>query len=380
MNLGVLKEDPIRERRVALTPAGVQSLVAEGHTVYVQHDAGVETIFSDDEYRDSGGMVSYDAEEVLNRSEVVLKVSPPTESELSRLNAGQAFLSFLHLAVSQKKTIESLLARKATSIAYELIEDAHRDLTVLQVMSEIAGQFAIHVAGHYLQSREGGRGILLGNVPGVAPASVVILGAGNVGATAARVASALGAEVTVLDKDLRRLRDLHTHSSLKIHTGIVSDYNIARALRHADVVIGAILLKGERTPHIVSEAVVKGMKIGSVIVDVSIDQGGCIETSRPTTLDDPVFRTHGVVHYCVPNMTAAIPRTASIGLTNALLPYLITIARNGIAGAVAKDQGLAHGVCTYDGFCTNESVARAFDVSFKSLRHCLPTPFETRMN
>ncbi|HEX9614087.1 MAG TPA: alanine dehydrogenase [Bacteroidota bacterium] len=374
-----MKEDSARERRVALTPAGVQALVSAGHLVYVQHEAGLQTLFPDEEYQKAGAVVNYTAQEIINRSEIILKISPPNDFELSLLNKGQALLSFLHLAVSNKRTIEVLLNRQVTSIAYELVEDNRKDLTVLQVMSEIAGQLSIQLAGHYLQSKEGGRGILLGNIPGVAPASVVILGAGTVGKTAATVALGLGAQVTVLDKELSRLRDLHFGFPV-VNTAPATEYNVAKAVKHADVVIGGVLLKGERTPHLVTETMVRNMKIGSVIIDISIDQGGCVETSRPTTLDEPVFTRHGVVHYCVPNMTAAVPRTASVALTNAVLPFILQLANQGITDALLTSPGLAVGVCTYNGSCTNEAIARIFDLKAKKLSLLLGSNLQALMN
>lgn len=379
MTIGILKEDNVLERRVALTPAGVQTLVSAGHVVYVQHEAGLQTLFPDEEYQKAGAVINYTAQEILNRSEIILKVAPPTEFELALMSKDQALLSFLHLAVSNKKTVEFFLQRQVTSVAYELIEDSRRDLAVLQVMSEIAGQLSIQVAAHYLQSKEGGRGILLGNIPGVAPASVVILGAGTVGRTAARVALGLGAQVTVLDRDMTRLRALH-HLFPVVNTATVTEYNVAKAVRHADVVIGGVLLKGERAPHIITEPMVKDMKVGSVIIDVSIDQGGCVETSRPTSLDEPTFTRHGVVHYCVPNMTAAVPRTASVGLTNAILPYLLDLANKGIRDALLSNTGLAVGVCTYDGVCTNEAIARVFDLKAKTLSSLLGDNLHTMRN
>lgn len=373
MNIGILKEEAVSERRVALTPAGVQSLVSSGTHVYVQRHAGSQALYTDEEYRNAGANISYNSEEVINRSDVILKVSPPTDDELEMLQRGQALFAFLHLAVSQRKTLEALLKKGITGIAYELIENPEGDLSVLMVMSEIAGQLSIQVAAHFLQTKEGGRGILLGNIPGLTPTSVVILGAGTAGRTAARVAVGLGAEVSVLDKDLSRLRDMQSLLPVKVHTAIATPYNISRSVQYADVVIGAVLLKGEKTPHLVTESMVKQMKVGSVIVDLSIDQGGCVETSRPTTLGDPVFIRHGVVHYCVPNMTAAIPRTATAGLTNAILPYLHSIGEHGIVAALQGDQGLARGVCTFNGMCTNRAVARAFDLSAENIESMLTT-------
>ncbi len=380
MNIGILKESNLSERRVALSPAGVQSLVASGQTVHVERQAGALAHFNDDEYIDAGATIVYSAEEIINRSEVVLKISPPTEKELQLLGKGQAFFSSLHLALSKRKEIELLLHHEVTAIAYELIENAQGDLAVLQVMSEIGGQISMHVAAHYLQGEKGGRGILLGCIPGVPPASVVILGAGTVGRTAARIAIGMGASVSVLDRDISRLRQIEELLQWKVTTAIATSYNIRRAVRYADVVIGAVLLKGEKAPHIVTEEMVKEMKAGSVIVDVSIDQGGCIETSRPTTIEDPVFVSHGVVHYCVPNMPATVARTATAGLTNALLPYIQEIAEFGIDQSLRIDAGLAKGVCTYAGHCTNGAVGKVFDLQPGNLIRLLSISHEPSRN
>lgn len=371
MNIGILKEDLVNEKRVALSPAGVQALVSAGHSVYIEKSAGAQSLFSDEEYQTAGAEIGFSPEEVINRSNVILKVSPPKPEELGRCDEGQVLLSFLHLGASKRKLIETLLEKKITSIAYELIENERGDLTVLQVMSEIAGQLSMQIAGHYLQARDGGRGILLGSIPGIPPASVVILGAGTMGRTAARVALGMGAAVTVLDKDLARLRDIENLFHWKIATGLATEYHVARATRHADVLIGAVLVKGERAPYLVTEEMVKQMKPGSVIVDASIDQGGCVETSRPTTLADPIFIRHGVVHYCVPNIPSAVPRTASTGLTNALLPYVQTLAEKGVERALAYDRGLARGVCTYHGYCVQPALSKALGFQYQDLAHSL---------
>ena len=377
MIIGILKETGLLERRVALSPAGVQALVAWGHTVYVERLAGAAALFADDEYIAAGGVTAYSTEEVINRSELVLKISPLSEKELQLLSKGQAIFSFLHLAMSQRRQIEELLHREVTAIAYELIENARGELGVLQVMSEIGGQVSMHIAAHYLQGKEGGRGILLGSIPGVPPASVVILGAGTVGRTAARIAVGMGASVTVLDKDISRLRQVEELLQWKITTATATDYNINRSVRYADAVIGAVLLKGEKAPHIVTEEMVKEMKAGSVIVDVSIDQGGCVETSRPTTLSDPVFIRHGVLHYCVPNMTAAVGRTATAALTNAMVPYLLEAANTGIEKSFLANPGFAKGVCTFGGHCTNSAVARIFDLEQVNLLGLLTNRHKT---
>lgn len=364
MNIGILKEEATIERRVALSPAGVEDLASQGHIVYVLHQDGARAIFRDEDYQIAGATISYSPEEIINRSDLVLKVSPPTEVELQMLREGQTLFSSLHLAVSRRKVLEKLLETKVTAVAFELIENDRGDLAVLQMMSEIAGQIAIQAGAHFLQAGQGGRGTLLGSLPGIPPANVVILGAGTVGRTAARIAIGMGANVTVLDKDLTRLRELEHLFQWKISTSIATSYHISRSVRFADVVIGAVLLKGEKAPHLITEAMVKEMKPGSVIIDASIDQGGCVETSRPTTIDDPVFVMHGVTHYCVPNMPAVVARTATMAMTNATMPYIQEVCEEGIANALRKNPGLGKGVCTYQGICTNEVIARIFD--FKS--------------
>ena len=377
MIIGIIKEDLVNEKRVALTPAGVQSLVATGNTVYVEKHAGLKALFLDEEYQKAGAVIGFSPEEIINRSAVVLKVSPPNLNEVARFDEGQVVLSFQNLGISKRRTIEQLLERNVTAIAYELIENERGELTVLQVMSEIAGQLAMQIAGHYLQERDGGRGILLGSIPGAAPASVVILGAGTVGGTAARVALGMGASVTVLDRDLTRLRELEHLLQWKVATATATEFNTLRAVKHADVLIGAVMVKGERTPYLVTEAMVQQMKSGSVIVDVSIDQGGCIATSRPTTLADPVYVQHNVVHYCVPNMSSSVPRTASVGLMNALLPYVQALAEQGVAKALLSDPGFAKGVCTFQQFCMQQALCKALGLEYKDLTPSLLAAVES---
>lgn len=379
MDIGILKEDELEEHRVALSPAGVQMLASQGHSVFVQERAGALALFTDEEYRQAGATIVYSPEEIIHRSRAVFKVSPPTMAELARFEPGQAVFSFLHLPALQKLMPE-LLRRRVTAVSYELIENSRGELSVLQVMSEIAGQLSMQIAAHYLQAKESGRGILLGSLPGIPPASVVVLGAGTVGRTAARVALGMGASVTVLDKDLARLRDLEGLLQWRISTSLATPVNIEKAVRHADALIGAVLMKGEKAPHVVTEAMVKGMKVGSVIIDVSIDEGGCIETSRPTHRDDPVFVRHGVVHYCVPNMPSSVARTSTIALTNALLPYVREVAESGLERAMQANSGLAKGVCVYDGNCTNAVIAKTFDLKSRDLRSVIPATLETMRN
>jgi len=367
MRFGIPKETLYEEKRVALAPAGVDALVRAGHTVYLESGAGEGSHFSDEEYRSTGAQIVYSHEEAFARPEVIVKVAPLSESEADLLQENQTLFSFLHLAVGKKKIIENLLYKKITAIGYELIEEEER-LPVLHSMSEIAGQISIQVAERFLESfSQGGRGILLGGIPGVAPAAVVIIGAGVVGVSAARAALGRGAQVIVLDRDLNRLRKIDSGFNKKVTTVVANPYTISRGVKFADVLIGAVLIKGEKAPHIVTEEMVKEMKKGSVIVDVSIDQGGCIETSRITTQSNPVYTMHNVIHYCVPNMPAVVSRTASYGLTNASMRYIQEIAENGLSNTLNADHGLQKGVCTYNGYCCNESISNTFNVEYRRL-------------
>lgn len=371
MNIGILKERFTSERRVALTPGGVRTLAALGATVYVERSAGAQSFFADHEYQEAGATIVYSPEEVVNRSDVILKIAPPSLEELQMLHEGQTLFAAFHLPIAKPAVIETLLSKHITAIAHELIENDRGELPIVQMMSEIAGQLSIQVAAHYLQSKQGGRGVLLGSIPGVPAATVVILGAGTVGRTAARVALGLGAHVTVIDRNISKLRDLENLFQWRISTALSDPYYIDLAVRQADVLIGAVLMKGEKTPHLVTEEMVKHMKPGSVIVDVSIDHGGCVETSRPTTLLDPTFIVYHVVHYCVPNMPAAVPRTATVGWTNVLLPFLREASELGIHEVLKADRGLARGVCTYKGYCTNRAAARAFQLPYTEIETLL---------
>ncbi|MCX8056937.1 MAG: alanine dehydrogenase [Ignavibacteria bacterium] len=367
MRIGILKETHFEEKRVALTPAGVKLLVDHGHQVFVEKDAGLQSRFTNDEYEKVGATIVYSPDEVINRSELVVKVAPFTEEEAQKLNSEQIVFSFLHLFM-RRKILEIFLQKKVTSIGFELVEDGDGNLPILSIMSEIAGQLSIQIAARYLEKNfDVSRGMLLGGIPGVAPAAVVILGAGTVGTNAARTALGFGAQVIVLDKDLKKLRKIEDTIGKSITTVVMNPYTIERAVKFADVLIGAVLIKGEKTPHIVTEDMVKTMKPGSVLIDVSIDQGGCVETSRPTTISNPVYIQHNVIHYCVPNIPALVPRTASYGLNNAIVDYVLQIAEMGIEEALKSNDGLTKGVCTFGGSCTNETLAELFDIEFKKL-------------
>jgi alanine dehydrogenase len=371
MIIGILKERLHSERRVALTPGGVHSLTGLGATVYVEHGAGLLSFFSDEEYQHAGATIVYSPEEIMNRSDVVLKISSPSEQDLDMLRGDQTLFSALHLPLAKRQVLEILLNKNITAIGYEVLENDRGEVPMMQSMSEIAGQISIQVAAYYLQSQYGGRGVLLGGIPGVRAATVVILGGGTAGRTAARVALGLGAKVTMIDRSIPKLRELEDLFQWRVATVIADPYTIARELRGADVLIGAVLLKGERTPHLVSEEMVKSMKPGSVIVDLSIDHGGCVETSRPTTLTDPIFIEHHIVHYCVPNIPASVPRTATVGWTNVTLPFLRQAVELGMEQVLHANVGLSRGVCTFRGKCTNNAVAKAFDVPFYDIRAML---------
>jgi alanine dehydrogenase len=366
MNIGVLKETARCERRVALTPVAVGRLTQSGQRVFVERGAGQSSHFSEESYTAAGGEILFSPAEVIDRCELLVKVGRLTPEELERLHSHQAVMAWFHLAVAEREQIEILLDKRVAAIGYEIIETPEGTLPVLEPMSEIAGQMAIAVAAHLLRSTSGGRGILLGGAPGIEPARVVILGAGVVGTSAARTAQSNGALTLVLDNDLRKLRRLHAAVPTAI-TGMSDAGTVQDAVLAADVLIGAVLIPGRCAPQLVSRGTVEKMKRGSVIVDVCIDQGGCVETSRPTTLADPVFAHHGVLHYCVPNMTADIARTASAALSQASLRYILQLAENGIENGLKRSPELARGVYTLWGECTHETLAQRWGLKHRAV-------------
>ncbi len=367
MTIGIPKETHREEKRVALAPSGVESLVDVGHSVFIETEAGLASHFSDEEYRNVGAKIVYSGEEVFQRAELVAKVAPLKEEEAELLQEEQILFSFLHLAVAKKNILDALIKKNVTAISYELIEK-NGQLPILWSMSEIAGQLCIQIGEKYMGSDfPNSRGILIGGITGVAPAAVVIIGAGAVGFNCARAAYARGAQVIVLDKDLTRLRKIEEFLGKNITTVVANPLTIARGVKFADLLVGAVHIRGEKSPHLVTEEMVKSMKQGAVIVDVSIDQGGCVETSYPTTMSDPVYVKHDVIHYCVPNIPAMVSRTASFGLTNASIEYIQNIADNGLVNALMEDNGLANGVCTYKGYCSNEIIAETFNIEYRRL-------------
>ncbi len=371
MNIGIPNESLKNENRVALTPVAVASLVQAGHSVLIESAAGNLSRFDDESYRTVGGTIVYSKEEIIRRSDMVCGVEPPTMEEIEMMDPGKITLNFLNLPVARPQFFDALLGGKISSAGYELIETEDGDRPVLHSMSEIAGQMSIIIAARYLEADGKGRGITIGGISGVAPAAVVVLGAGVVGTEAARTAAGLGAQVIVLDTDLKRLRNIESLLSKRVTTALATPMIIQKSVAYADVLVGAVFIKGGRTPHVVTEEMVKSMKPGAVIVDVSIDQGGCVETSRPTTLRDPAFVLHDVIHYCVPNITATVARTATYALTNTLLPYVNEIASLGIEKALRHDGSLAKGICSLGGQCTNQLAGRIFGKEVSAIERLL---------
>ena len=370
MIIGIPKEIKNNEYRVSMTPGGVEALVASGHQVLVQVGAGDGSGFDDQEYAGAGAEMIPDAASVWNQTDMVMKVKEPLPQEFGLLREGLLLFTYLHLAAVPVLTNE-LLAKKVTGIAYETVQLPNRSLPLLMPMSEVAGRMAVQVAAHYLEKMNGGRGKLLGGVPGVRPADVVIIGGGIVGINAAMVATGMGAQVTVLDISPDRLRYLDEVMHGRLTTLSSNPRNIADSVRVADVVIGAVLLPGAKAPHLVTREMVETMKPGSVVIDVAVDQGGCIETTHPTTHSEPTFTINGVIHYCVANMPGAVPRTSTYALSNATLPYALRLANQGFESAVRQDDALAKGVNTYQGYVTYQGVATAHGLSFTPLDELL---------
>lgn len=348
MNIGVPKETRPFEYRVGLSPAGVEMLTQHGHHVYVEHEAGVGAGFSDQEYEAVGARISYSADEVFARADFLVKVARPTKEEIDWLRPGTTIAGLLHLASSRRDKVDVLLEKKITSIAYEQIQLADGSRPVLRPFSEIGGSMTATVAARFLQCNRGGKGILLGGVPGVPPAEVVILGSGVVSVYATRAFLGLGAHVTVIGKELPALQKM-LEQFPSITTMMSTKRNIEKATAYADVLVGAVLVTGQRAPILVTREMVRSMKPRSVIIDVSIDEGGCVETSRPTTHELTTYIEEGVIHYCVPNMPGVIARTATHAFVNAAMPYLLEIANRGVEAAMAADPALEKGINTHNG-------------------------------
>lgn len=369
MNIGIPKEIKNNENRVSCTPAGVYTLVKAGHMVYVETNAGAGSGFLDEEYKEAGAIIT-DVATVFNKAELIVKVKEYLESEYKYLRQDQMVFTYLHIA-NDERFANALLESKTTSIGYETVRDCRGALPLLTPMSEVAGRMAVQIGANMLQKINGGRGLLLGGVPGILPAEVVIIGGGIVGLNAAKIASGLGAITTIFDVDAKRMMYIDDVFNGHIHTVHNNEYNLRRALKTADLVVGAVLIPGAKAPKIVTEDMVKEMKPGSAIVDVAIDQGGCIETcDHITTHDNPYFEKHGVLHYSVANMPGAVPRTSTMALSNVTLPYILLLANKGIH-ALKDDPDFLQGLNTYQGHVTCKGVSAALNKPYVDPNTCL---------
>ena len=358
MRIGIPKEIKILEKRVGIVPAGVRELVQSGHEVLVETQAGVGVGLEDEAYLEAGAKVVEKAETVFADSDLIVKVKEPQLAECERLSPGQTLFTYLHLAADPEQA-KALMASGATAIAYETVTAPNGSLPLLTPMSEVAGRMSVQVGAHCLEHVHGGMGILLGGVPGVEPAKVMILGGGVAGSQAAEMAVGLGAQVTLVDRSLPRLRELSERFQNKIHTAYSTQEAVSSLVGDADLVIGSVLIPGAAAPKLVTAEMVKRMKTGSVLVDIAIDQGGCFETSRPTSHEEPTFVVDGVVHYCVTNMPGAVPRTSTFALCNATLPYVMKLANLGSREAMAHDASLAQGLNVDEGKIVHASVEEA---------------------
>jgi alanine dehydrogenase len=372
MKIGLPKEIKDNEYRVGLTPAGVRAFTDAGHTVFVERAAGEGSGFDNELYERAGATILDTADEVWSTGDMIVKVKEPIAPEYGRMRENQLLFTYLHLAPEFELT-KQLLERKVTGVAYETITDKRGRLPLLTPMSEVAGRMAVQVGATYLEKMNGGRGILLGGVPGVPAANVVIIGGGVVGTEAAKMAVGLGAKVTIIDKNLDRLRELDDIFLSKVQTLASSRYAIEEAISHADLVIGGVLIPGAAAPKLVTREMLKLVPNGAVLVDVAVDQGGCFETTRATTHSNPTFYEEGVLHYCVANMPGAVPRTSTFALTNATLPYALALANKGFEAAIADDAGLREGVNTYAGKLTYEAVAVSQNLEYTALDSIIGT-------
>lgn len=369
---GIPKETSFQERRVALVPEAVTLLVSNGHQVLIETNAGEGSNFTDNEYSEAGAQIVYDRKSIYS-CDIILKVAPPSEEEVELMTGNQTFISALQISTQPKEILQKLIAKKVTAVAWDYIQDEEGVFSIVRTMGEIAGTTSILVAGELLSSFSQGKGMMLGGIAGVQPAEVVVIGAGTVGEFATRAALGLGASVKVFDNSLSRLRRLQNDLGLRIYTSIIQPKVLAKAIRRADVVIGALRSPIGRTPCVVNEEMIESMKAGSVLVDVSIDQGGCFETSRVTNHNDPTFVKHGVVHYCVPNIASRVSRTASFALSNTFSPMILEMGeKGGVVDLIRTHKGFRNGVYMYKGILTNEVLGKVFDLKYKDIHLLLP--------
>ena len=370
MKIGCVKEIKAQEFRVGLTPSATKEAILHGHTVYIEKSAGIGSGFEDDEYLNVGARIIDTADEIFQTCDMIVKVKEPQAQERKMLRSGQILFTYLHLAPDMPQT-KDLLESGCTAIAYETVTDRRGGLPLLAPMSEVAGKLAPQVGSWTLQKANGGRGVLMGGVPGVSPAKVIVIGGGVVGTHAAKVSAGMGADVTVLDRSLERMRYLDDVFSASFKCEFSSSANIARLIQEADMVIGAVLIPGASAPKLISKSQLSSMKPGSVLVDVAIDQGGCFETSRATTHADPIYEVDGVVHYCVANMPGAVARTSTEALCNSTLPYMLELANKGWKRACSENPHLANGLNVHDGKVTYQAVADALGLPCVSLNSVL---------
>ncbi len=366
MKVGIPKEIKNNENRVGMTPAGVATMTARGHEVFVQHTAGDGSGFSDDEYVGAGAKILPTIEDVYREAEMIVKVKEPIEPEYSLVRKGQLLFTYFHFAC-EKELTDAMLKSGAICLAYETVQLPNGSLPLLQPMSEVAGRMATLNGAYYLQKTKGGKGKLISGVPGVSPAKVLVLGGGVVGEAAARMAAGLGADVTIADISLPRLRQLDIETPANVHTLYSSSHNIRQQLPTVDIVIGSVLVPGYKTPHLITRDMLKIMEPGTVLVDVAIDQGGCFETSRPTTHSEPVYTEEGIVHYCVANIPGAVPNTSTLALTNATLRYALSLADKGWRKACQDDSSLAKGLNIAEGKVVFKAVADVFGLPYEPL-------------
>ena len=363
MIIGVPKEIKNNENRVGLTPAGISALTKAGHKLFVQSTAGNGSGFSDEEYKKAGASILKTIAEIYKKSDMIIKVKEPIKVEYPLIKEGQLLFTYFHFA-SYEPLTKAMLKSKAVCLAYETVEKKDRSLPLLVPMSEVAGRMSIQEGAKYLEKPMGGRGILLGGVPGVKPANVLILGGGIVGTQAAKMAAGMAADVTIMDISIPRLRELDDILPANVKTVFSNEYNIREALKHADLVVGAVLIPGAKAPHLVTREMLKIMKPGTVLVDVAVDQGGCIETCKPTTHEDPTYVIDGIIHYCVANMPGAVPYTSTLALTNATLPYALQLANKGWKKACKENEELKLGLNVVCGKVVYKGVSDAFNLPY----------------
>ncbi|WP_409029572.1 alanine dehydrogenase [Gracilimonas sediminicola] len=368
LKIGLPKEISFDERRVSLTPGGASILKANGHEIFIEKGAGEDANFPDREYADAGAEIAYSPDDVFKKSDLILKIAPLTKDEFKLLQPGQALISALHMGSQTEDYLKALTEKSIIGIGYEFIRGEDKEFPIVRMMHEITGSMSVQIAAHYLESMSGGQGIMLGGISGVPPATVVILGAGITGEYAARTALGYGAQVFVMDTDLTALRRLENALDRRIITAVANHQYLSTALKFADIIIGAAMAEGERSPCWVTDEMVAGMKAGSVIVDTVIDQGGCVATSRPTTHSNPVYSEHDVIHHCVPNIPANVPRTATYALNNVLVPYILAIGNaGGVKECLWENVALRNGTYSYKKHITKKTLAKMFDMPYREI-------------